>query len=237
MDQPLSIALSIFGTLAVMAIGGLVSANIRVWAQSKGWDTLLLRFAQSLPEWLRPMITGWPALRQRWGLWLAMGISGGIAITMWIGQQHPPQPLFPSDMRQPNDQNSIMRQERKITEEHRKVFLDTINGAMRARLDKTAADVKIAIEAGCIECIDYAGSISDMMKGTPGIKVTTDTGAIIGPPIRDTGLNIEISENSSPGVAAIVAGLSAAGIKFDIIQIPKSAANVMEVLIIHPRRK
>src|SRR5207249_516371 len=67
-----------------MAVAGLVSANVGVWAQSRGWDQWLLRFANAIPSWLQDMIAGWPALRQRWWLWLGMGLSGGLALVSWL---------------------------------------------------------------------------------------------------------------------------------------------------------
>jgi hypothetical protein len=60
---------TIFGTLVVMAIGGLVSANVRVVAQKHGYDQYLLRASEYIPGWSRTVIAGWPELRQRWWLW------------------------------------------------------------------------------------------------------------------------------------------------------------------------
>lgn len=35
-------------------------------------------------DWYRRTIAGWQPLQRRWWLWLALGLSGGIAITLWV---------------------------------------------------------------------------------------------------------------------------------------------------------
>ena len=79
-----TIATAVFSTLALMAIGGLVSANVKELARRKGWDDWLVWVSEQLPGWVRIVIAGWQPLRQRWWLWLALGLSGGISLGLSI---------------------------------------------------------------------------------------------------------------------------------------------------------
>ena len=79
-----TIAWSFFSGLVLMAVGGLVSANVRAFATRYGWDQWLSRFADLVPSMARQMIAGWEPLKQRWWLWLGMGLSGGLALALTI---------------------------------------------------------------------------------------------------------------------------------------------------------
>src|ERR1700733_14123878 len=83
-------AIAAFLVLAV--ISSLISANVRTAATKRRWDTILDTFIDQvaaipvigrLVSSARAMIAGWGPLQRRWWLWLALGLSGGIAISLW----------------------------------------------------------------------------------------------------------------------------------------------------------
>ena len=64
----------------VLWVGGVViSENVKVSLRRKGWDTWLTWIEDQLPTIMR----GQP-LRQRWWLWLALGFTGGVSLSLWI---------------------------------------------------------------------------------------------------------------------------------------------------------
>jgi hypothetical protein len=77
-------ALTLFVALCVGVFWGLVNANIRHWAVAKGHDTYLLKIWNALPEWGHKLLAGWPPLRQLWWLWLALGLTGGLGISLRV---------------------------------------------------------------------------------------------------------------------------------------------------------
>jgi hypothetical protein len=84
-----TIVTTVFGTLAVMVIG----ENVKVFLRRKGWDTWLTRIEDKLPTFVRYAVTRWQPLRQRWWLWLALGFTGGVSLSLWIFSDltaHPP---------------------------------------------------------------------------------------------------------------------------------------------------
>jgi len=64
-------------------VAGFISANVRAWAQARGYDTWLLRLSSKLPA------GGWSTLRKRWWLWFGMGLSGGLAAALWAITLYP----------------------------------------------------------------------------------------------------------------------------------------------------
>jgi hypothetical protein len=81
------IATAIFSFLILSIIGAIISANIRTFLSKRGWDTYLNKLADhpniaAIVERCR-RIAGWGPLRRRWWLWLALGLSGGVAATLW----------------------------------------------------------------------------------------------------------------------------------------------------------
>jgi hypothetical protein len=79
-----TISTTVFTTFLLMAIGGLVSANVRQLAQKRGWDTWLVWLDDQLPRWAHIMLAAWAPLRQKWWLWFALGLSGGISGALWL---------------------------------------------------------------------------------------------------------------------------------------------------------
>ena len=54
---------------------GLISANVRKLADRHGWDNLLIRGAEQLR---------WERIRGLWWLWSIFGLSGGLALALWL---------------------------------------------------------------------------------------------------------------------------------------------------------
>jgi hypothetical protein len=86
----LATATFIFITLAI--ITGLISANVRFFASKRGLDTYLDKLAnhprivsaiRAVIDGFNRMIAGWAPLKKRWWLWLALGLSGGLAAALW----------------------------------------------------------------------------------------------------------------------------------------------------------
>ncbi len=77
-------ALGIAGFIALGIVSAFISANVRRLAAAKGWDEYLLRVWNSFPSWARRMATGWAPLRQLWWLWLFLGLSSGLGISLTI---------------------------------------------------------------------------------------------------------------------------------------------------------
>jgi hypothetical protein len=87
------IATAVFTFLALAIITNFIGVNIRTFAQKRSLDTYLDRWAEHprianaagvLVGWCRRMIAGWQPLRRRWWLWLALGLSGGLTISLWM---------------------------------------------------------------------------------------------------------------------------------------------------------
>jgi hypothetical protein len=71
------------GVLAVVIIGGilegLVQTNVQRLAEQQKWDNVLVRW--------------WPAmvsLAETWWFWLAVGVVGGVALSLWLMRLWPP---------------------------------------------------------------------------------------------------------------------------------------------------
>ena len=54
---------------------GLISANVRKLADKHGWDNFLVRWTEKLR---------WERLRGLWWLWSIFGLSGGVALALWV---------------------------------------------------------------------------------------------------------------------------------------------------------
>jgi hypothetical protein len=67
-----------------------VSANVRQLAAAKGWDGFLLR-GWDYGVALLPRAIGGAWHKSRWWFWLTMGLSGGIAASLWLVTAFPPQ--------------------------------------------------------------------------------------------------------------------------------------------------
>jgi hypothetical protein len=81
------VATSVFGvlTFAVSAMAtGLISANVRKLADKNGWDNFLVRGTDKLR---------WERVRGLWWLWSIFGLSGGVALALWVN------PTSPSEIR------------------------------------------------------------------------------------------------------------------------------------------
>ena len=61
----------------------LISANVRKLASERGWDIGLVRLWDALPEKWRDEMR-WQRLRGRWWLWAIFGLSGGVALALWL---------------------------------------------------------------------------------------------------------------------------------------------------------
>lgn len=76
--------------LFLAMVTGLISANVRQLASVRGWDTILLRLWEFIPQRITSMLAGWGPLEKRWGLWLALGLSAGFACALWIVPERSP---------------------------------------------------------------------------------------------------------------------------------------------------
>src|SRR5689334_12690405 len=109
-----TIATAVFGFLALAVITNLVGANIRELARRHGWDTYLARFFEYAREhptfaaWYGRMMPGWAVLRQRWWLWGGLGLSGGIAFSLWFVSAQPELTPYPQTELLWNDAVSII---------------------------------------------------------------------------------------------------------------------------------
>ena len=100
-----SIATSVAGFILLAMVGGLISANVRQAAAKRGWDAILdlaLAHVEQAPivGWLvgkiKSVLAGWSDLHNRWWLWLALGLSTGIALSLWIVPQIGPTSVPPT---------------------------------------------------------------------------------------------------------------------------------------------
>src|SRR5271165_30289 len=66
---------------------GLISANVRKLADKHGWDNLLVRCTERL---------SWERLRGLWWLWAIFGLSGGLALALWLSPFLVGQPAIPT---------------------------------------------------------------------------------------------------------------------------------------------
>jgi len=66
-----AVATSVF----VFILLAMATANVRKFADKHGWDNLLVRCIEILP---------WERLRGLWWLWSIFGLSGGVALTLWL---------------------------------------------------------------------------------------------------------------------------------------------------------
>jgi hypothetical protein len=73
-----NVATLVFGVilfiLTAMATG-FISANVRKLADKHGWDNFLVRWTEKLR---------WERLRGLWWLWSIFGLSGGVALALWL---------------------------------------------------------------------------------------------------------------------------------------------------------
>jgi hypothetical protein len=68
-------------------VTALISANVRKATDKHGWDNFLVRWTEN---W------SWEHLRRVWWLWSMLGLSGGIALTLWLSpflRGQPPNPI------------------------------------------------------------------------------------------------------------------------------------------------
>jgi hypothetical protein len=79
------IATTVSGGLLLWILGTVATANVRKFLANRNYDGFLDKWAghPAIVEWCRRMIAGWEPLRKRWWLWLALGLSAGVAATLW----------------------------------------------------------------------------------------------------------------------------------------------------------
>jgi hypothetical protein len=68
-------ATSVFAFILLAMASGLISANVRKFADKHGLDNFLVRWTEKLR---------WERLRGLWWVWLIFGLTGGIALTPWL---------------------------------------------------------------------------------------------------------------------------------------------------------
>jgi hypothetical protein len=68
-------ATSVFVFILLAMASALISANVRKLADKHGWDNFLIRWTQQLR---------WERLRGLWWLWSIFGLSGGVALAVWL---------------------------------------------------------------------------------------------------------------------------------------------------------
>src|SRR6266481_6301653 len=78
-----AVATSLFGFITLAIVTAFISANVRELARQRGWDTFLVRWWDALPEQWRDELR-WERLRGLWWLWSIFGLSGGIALALWL---------------------------------------------------------------------------------------------------------------------------------------------------------
>jgi hypothetical protein len=75
-------AIGLFGFIVTTLAAGLISANVRKLASEHGWDNGLVHLWDKLPEKFRDL--SWERLCRLWWLWLIFGVSGGVALALWL---------------------------------------------------------------------------------------------------------------------------------------------------------
>jgi hypothetical protein len=73
----------LFGVFVTALALPLISANVRELARQRGWDTFLVRWWDALPEQWRDELR-WERLQGLWWLWYIFGLSGGVALALWL---------------------------------------------------------------------------------------------------------------------------------------------------------
>jgi hypothetical protein len=68
-------ATSVFVFILLAMASGLISANVRKLVDKHGWDNFLVRWTEELR---------WERLRRLWWLWSIFGLSGGVALALWL---------------------------------------------------------------------------------------------------------------------------------------------------------
>src|SRR4051812_2712450 len=68
-------ATSVFVFILLGMASGLISANVRKLADKHGWDNFLVHGIEKFC---------WERLRGLWWLWSIFGLSGGIALALWL---------------------------------------------------------------------------------------------------------------------------------------------------------
>lgn len=103
-SSPRNLASLFAGFLILQIITSLIGANIRTVAAKRGWDTVLDKGIAELMAvpivgrvitYTRDMIGGWVPLRRRWWLWLFLGLSLGVAASLWTISLLPPEGVTP----------------------------------------------------------------------------------------------------------------------------------------------
>jgi hypothetical protein len=79
-----AVATSVFGFIVLAMVSALISANVRKLADKHGRDNFLVRWTEK---------SRWERLRGLWWLWSIFGLSGGIALTLWVIPFLPGSPL------------------------------------------------------------------------------------------------------------------------------------------------
>jgi hypothetical protein len=79
------IATTVSSGLLLWILGTVATANVRKFLTNRNYDGFLDKWAghPAIVGWCRRMIAGWEPLRKRWWLWLALGLSAGVAATLW----------------------------------------------------------------------------------------------------------------------------------------------------------
>jgi hypothetical protein len=73
----------LFGVLVTALALPFISANVRKLASERGWDNGLVRLWDALPEKFRDKLR-WEHLHGLWWLWSIFGVSGGLALALWL---------------------------------------------------------------------------------------------------------------------------------------------------------
>jgi hypothetical protein len=68
-------ATSVFSFILLAMVSGLISANVRKFADKHGWDNVLVRSTEKLR---------WERVRGLWWFWSIFGVSGGVALVLWV---------------------------------------------------------------------------------------------------------------------------------------------------------
>lgn len=82
-----AIAIASFIVLAI--VSALISANVRRLASERGWDAFLIWAWNAAPAGLRNILFRLGPLRQLWWLWLSLGLSAGLGISLWLTSAQP----------------------------------------------------------------------------------------------------------------------------------------------------